>query len=396
MKPTYQTYRDLLGNEAMPFAFVDLDIFDENIRQIQRRAAGKRVRVATKSIRCVPLLERILNAGAPFKGVMCYSAREAVFLAHQGFDDILIGYPAWHDLEHSGLIDIARNGKRITFMIDSDDHVDHIARLAAEFHAELRVCIDVDMSSEFPGIYFGVRRSPLRTPESVRHICRRIESAEGVRLVGAMGYEAQIAGVPDNAPGRWAMNALVRFLKQRSIPAIAQRRAEMLKVIADEEIVLEFVNGGGTGSIESTVAETGVTEITVGSGFFSPGLFDGYQHFKHQPAAGFAVEVVRTPSEGVYTCAGGGYVASGATGPDKQPSPYLPEGAKLINQEGGGEVQTPVTYEGRERIRLGDPIFMRYAKAGEMCERFNALIAIAGGQIIDELPTYRGEGQAFM
>ncbi len=215
-------------------------------------------------------------------------------------------------------------------------------------------------------------------------------------MVGAMGYEAQIAGLPDNAPGRWVMNALVRILKQRSIPEIAARRAAVLKAIADEGIELEFVNGGGTGSIESTVAETGVTEITVGSGFFSPALFDGYQHFHHQPAAGFAIEVVRTPGPGIYTCAGGGYVASGGTGRDKQPSPYLPEGAKLIGQEGGGEVQTPVVYNGRERIRLGDPIFMRYAKAGEMCERFNGLLAIAGGQIIDELPTYRGEGQAFM
>ncbi len=396
MNPTYQSYRDLLGNEAMPFAFVDLDLFDENIRQIQRRAAGKRVRIATKSIRCVPLLERILNAGAPFNGIMCYSAREAIFLAHHGFDDILIGYPAWHDLEHSGLIDLARSGKRITLMIDNEDHIEHIARLSADFHTELRVCVDIDMSSEYPGIYFGVRRSPLRSPESVHSICKRIASTKGVSLVGAMGYEAQIAGLPDNSPGRWAMNSIVRFLKQRSIPEIAERRSAVLKAIADEGIELEFVNGGGTGSIESTVAETGVTEITVGSGFFSPALFDGYQHFHHQSAVGFAIEVVRKPSADMYTCAGGGYVASGGTGRDKQPSPYLPEGAKLIAQEGGGEVQTPIVYHGQERIRLGDPIFMRYAKAGEMCERFNGLIAIAGGQIIDELPTYRGEGQAFM
>ncbi len=396
MKPTYQSYRDLLGSEAMPFAYVDLDLFDENIRQIQRRAAGKRVRIATKSVRCVPLLERILNAGAPFKGLMCYSAREAVFLAHQGFDDLLLGYPAWHDLEHSGLIDVARSGKRITLMVDSDEHVDHLARLAVEFHTELRVCIDIDMSTEYPGIYFGVRRSPLRSPDSVLHICRRIASTDGVRLVGAMGYEAQIAGLPDNAPGRWAMNTIARILKQRSIPEVAQRRAAVIKTIADAGIPLEFVNGGGTGSIESTVAETSVTEITVGSAFFSPALFDGYQHFHHQPAVGFAIEVVRMPGACTYTCAGGGYVASGGTGRDKQPTPYLPEGAKLINQEGAGEVQTPIVYQGHERIRLGDPIFMRYAKAGEMCERFNGLIAIAGGQIIDELPTYRGEGQAFM
>jgi D-serine deaminase-like pyridoxal phosphate-dependent protein len=396
MNPTYQSYRDLLGNESMPFAFVDLDLFDENVRQIQRRAAGKRVRVATKSIRCVPLLERILNAGAPFKGLMCYSAREAVFLAHQGFDDILLGYPAWHDLEHSGLIDIARSGKRITFMVDSDEHVDHIARLAAEFHAELRVCIDIDMSTEYPGIYFGVRRSPLRTADSVRRICQRINNLDGVQLVGAMGYEAQIAGVPDHTPGRWAMNPILRLLKKRSIPEVARRRAAALAAIVDENVKLEFVNGGGTGSIESTVAESGVTDITVGSGFFSPSLFDSYEHFQHHPAAGFAIEVVRNPSAGIYTCAGGGYVASGATGRDKQPSPYLPTGTKLIAQEGGGEAQTPILYDGHERIRLGDPIFMRYAKAGEMCERFNGLIAIAGGQIIDELPTYRGEGQAFM
>jgi D-serine deaminase-like pyridoxal phosphate-dependent protein len=211
-----------------------------------------------------------------------------------------------------------------------------------------------------------------------------------------MGYEAAIAGLPDNVPGRWVMNAVARFLKRRSIAEVAERRAAALRAVADEGIQLEFVNGGGTGSIESTAAESGVTEITVGSGFFAPQLFDWYDRFKHRPAVGYAIEIVRIPEPGIYTCAGGGYVASGSAAKDKQPAPYLPEGAKLIAQEGGGEVQTPIVYDGPERLRLGDPVFMRYAKAGEMCERFNSLIAIAGGQIIDELPTYRGEGQAFM
>jgi D-serine deaminase-like pyridoxal phosphate-dependent protein len=40
----------------------------------------------------------------------------------------------------------------------------------------------------------------------------------------------------------------------------------------------------------------------------------------------------------------------------------------------------------------GDPILFRHAKAGELAERFRTLHLIAGGRVLDEVPTYRGQG----
>lgn len=160
--------------------------------------------------------------------------------------------------------------------------------------------------------------------------------------------------------------------------------------------MLRFVNGGGTGSMESTCAEDRVTEVTVGSGFYHSHLFDHYSNFKGKPAAGFAVGISRKPKRKMYTCLGGGYIASGSSDKDKAPEPYLPKGCELVEQEGAGEVQTPITYSGKEQLELGDPIFFRHSKAGELCERFNELLLIRNGKVHSRIPTYRGEGKSFL
>ncbi len=395
MERTYQYYRETFAGAVMPFAFVDLDLFDRNVRDISLRAGGKFVRVASKSIRCVPLLERILAADTKFRGVMAYSAREAVFLSQQGLDDLLIAYPVVHEAEESRVCEELRQGKRIVCMVDCHEHIQHLDRLGQEFDVVIPLCVDLDLSSEFPGLHFGVRRSPLTTPDQVIDLCRRIAARKHVSLNGLMGYEAQIAGLPDNAPGSVIKNQVIRYLKRRSKREVRERRARVVEAIRREGLDLDFVNGGGTGSVESTAAEDWITEVTVGSGFFAPALFDWYAGFHHLPAVGYAIEITRKPTADIYTCHGGGYVASGV-GKDKMPRPYLPEGAELLPLEGAGEVQTPIKYNGPEKLSLGDPIFMRYSKAGEMCERFNSLLAISDGTVVEELPTYRGEGQVFL
>ncbi|MCC6488789.1 MAG: amino acid deaminase/aldolase, partial [Candidatus Hydrogenedentes bacterium] len=379
----------------MPLAFVARDLVDQNARDIAQRAGNKHIRIASKSIRCVPLLERLLASDNRYRGIMAYSAREAVFLSQQGLDDILIGYPVMRGAEESRLCDELRRGKRIICMVDCAGHVESLVRLAATCDVTIPLCIDLDLSSRFPGLHFGVHRSPLSRAAQVVDLCRRIADNSRLRLTGLMGYEAQIAGLPDNAPGGGLKNTIVRMLKRRSLRELRERRSRAVEALRAAGMELAFVNGGGTGSMESTAAEDCVTEVTAGSGFFSPVLFDWYAGFKHRPAVGYAVEITRKPDFDLYTCHGGGYVASGV-GKDKNPRPYLPEGAALLPHEGAGEVQTPIRYTGPEKLNLGDPVYMRYAKAGERCERFNCLLAVSGGQVVDELPTYRGEGQVFL
>jgi D-serine deaminase-like pyridoxal phosphate-dependent protein len=392
----YAYYREIFQGRPMPFAYLDLDLFEENIRQIAAQTGGKRIRVASKSLRCVTAIRRVLEADACFQGIMCFTAREAAYLAGLGFKDLLIGYPVWHSEDLGVVAKATAEGAQITLMIDSIAHIDQIERVAEQYNVRLPVCLDIDMSVNFPGLYFGVRRSPLRAGNDVRPVIERLKHSEHVWLDGVMGYEAQIAGLGDQVPGQAAKNTLVQQLKKRSLSIIAQRRREVVDLVRTSGLELRFVNGGGTGSELTTRVEPGVTEITVGSGFYSPTLFDNYKDFRYQPAAGYAIEIVRKPVPGIYTCLGGGYTASGAAGADKLPRPYLPEGARLIGLEGAGEVQTPVTYQGTHRIDLGDPIFMRHAKAGEICERFTHLILLKNGAIVDEVPTYRGEGHCFL
>ncbi|GLV55605.1 amino acid aldolase [Dictyobacter sp. S3.2.2.5] len=393
----YQYYKKILAGRTLPLAYLDLDLLDQNIRAVAERSGGKRIRVASKSVRSVWVLRRIMAADPCFQVIMCFTAREAVYLASQGFDDLLLGYPTWHEQDIAAVAAAIKAGTRITLMIDSVAHITQIERVASQHEVTIPVCLDLDMALHLPRLHVGVWRSPLRTAEQMRPVLESIAAASHVLLDGIMGYEAQVAGLGDNYPKSATKNALVRYLKGRSIREAAARRSAALAIIQSYNLPpLRFVNGGGTGSVHTTRAEEAVTEITVGSGFYAPALFDNYRDFRYQPAAGFAIEIVRQPTPSIYTCLGGGYIASGAVGRDRLPQPYLPTGALLEPLEGAGEVQTPIHYTGPEKLQPGDPILLRHSKAGELCERFNSLLLISHGTVVDEVTTYRGDGQCFL
>jgi D-serine deaminase-like pyridoxal phosphate-dependent protein len=392
----YDYYRRVFQGFPMPFAFVDLDLLKSNIRQTVVRARGKRIRIASKSIRSVALIELILASNPAFQGIMCFTAPEAVWLSRRGLDDLLLGYPCWHAAQVGEICDELRQSKTIITMVDSIAHVAHLEACAATNGVVMPICLDLDMALDLPGLHVGVWRSSVRSVEDVLQVYAAIERSRHLRLDGVMGYEAQVAGLGDDVPGQPARGAVIRLLKRVSIAIVARRRAAAALALTKRGARLRFVNGGGTGSLESTARETVVTEIAAGSSFFAPGLFDHYRAFRHMPAAGFAIEIVRRPQPGIYTCLGGGYTASGSAGPALLPRPYLPAGARLSPNEGAGEVQTPIHYAGETALNLGDPIFLRHSKAGELCERFNTLLLVSDGAVSGQAATYRGEGQAFL
>jgi D-serine deaminase-like pyridoxal phosphate-dependent protein len=393
----YHYYKNVFAGQPMPFAYLDLDLFAQNMQQVATRAGDKHVRIASKSVRSVAILKQIMAVDTRFQGIMCFTVQEAAYLASQGFDDLLIGYPAWHDIAVAA--SAIATGAQITLMIDSVDHIKQIEQVARQYEVSIPVCLDLDMALDLPGLHFGVWRSPLRTVAQIRPVIESIVASPHVRLDGIMGYEAQIAGLGDHYPRQVAKNALVRNFKKRSQRQVAQRRAASIDLVKSYNLPLRFVNGGGTGSLHTTREEPGVTEITAGSGFYAPALFDNYRDFRYQPAAGFAIEIVRqarVANPPIYTCLGGGYVASGVANNDKLPQPHLPEGAHLVSLEGAGEVQTPIIYQGPLALKPGDPIFLRHSKAGELCERFTHLLLVSNGKIVDEVTTYRGDGQCFL
>jgi len=380
-----------------PLALVDLAAFDLNAADLTRRAAGRPIRVATKSLRCRYLIERAL-ARPGYQGLMCYSLPEALWLYAAGTsDDLLVAYPTVDRRALRALAADEGARRHVTIMVDSTVHLDVVDQALGDGHAEIRVCLELDVSwrplAGQPRVHIGTRRSPLFTPQQAADVARAITRRPGFRLVGLMGYEGQIAGLGDAPPGHPVRARLIQGIQDRSGVELRQRRTETVRLI-QALTSLEFVNGGGTGSLETTALDESVTELTAGSGLVGPTLFDAYRRFSPSPALLFALPVVRRPGPNIATLFSGGYIASGTGTPDRLPRPYLPAGLSLIGVEGAGEVQTPVRGSAADRLRPGDRVWLRHAKAGELAERFTDYYVLDGDQVT-AVPTYRGEGLCF-
>ncbi|MGW1023406.1 amino acid deaminase/aldolase [Streptomyces sp. NPDC002577] len=380
-----------------PLAIVDLDAFDANAADLVRRAGGKPIRVASKSVRCRALLERVL-AREGFTGIMSFTLAESLWLARSGFDDVLLAYPSADRKAFAELTSDAKLAAAVTVMIDDPAQLHLIDDARDGGREEVRVCLELDTSLRLLGgrIRVGARRSPLHSPAQLAELARAVARRPGFRLVGVMGYEGHIAGVGDSVAGRPLRSRAIRLMQAAARRELAERRAEAIRAVRAVAPDLEFVNGGGTGSVQHTAAEDAVTEIAAGSGLYVPRLFDNYTSFSGRPAALFAQPVVRRPGVGVVTVLGGGYPASGAAGADRLPVPYLPEGLRYDPQEGPGEVQTPLLGGPADDLLIGDKVWFRHAKAGELCERFDELHLVQGETVTATVPTYRGEGRTFL
>ncbi|MFC8077549.1 amino acid deaminase/aldolase [Streptomyces sp. NPDC057307] len=380
-----------------PLAVVDLDAFDANADDLVRRAAGKPIRVASKSVRCRALLERVL-ARDGFAGIMSFTLAESLWLARAGFDDVLLAYPS---VDRGAFAELAADPKlaaAVTVMVDDPAQLDLVDLARAGGTEEIRVCLELDTAFQLFGgrVRIGARRSPLREPAQLAELARSIARRPGFRLVGLMAYEGHVAGVGDSVVGRPLRSRAVRLMQSAARKELVERRRAVVRAVRLVAPELEFVNGGGTGSVQHTAAEDSVTEIAAGSGLYVPRLFDNYTSFTGRPAALFAQPVVRRPGVGVVTVLGGGYPASGAAGWDRLPEPYLPEGLRYDAQEGAGEVQTPLLGSAADDLLIGDRVWFRHAKAGELCERFDELRLIEGDRVTATVPTYRGEGRTYL
>ena len=389
------------GISQRPVAVLDLDAFDANAADLARRAQGTPIRVASKSLRVRRLIDHVLTRPG-FRGVLAYTLPEALWLVEHGATDVVVAYPTADRSALSRLATDEQAREAITVMVDETAQLDLILDAARapsgapvlSPRRRIRVAIELDAAySPLPGVRMGALRSPLRRPHQVLDLAREVQDRPGLSLVGLMAYEGQIAGVTDAA--RTPYGAAVRVMKALSAREIAERRAATVaavRQIAD----LAFVNGGGTGSIETTRTEDAVTEIAAGSGLIGPGLFDGYHGFCPRPALLLGLSVVRRPARGVATLLGGGWVASGVPGADRLRTIHNPPGLRFAPQEAAGEVQTPVIGEPAERLRVGDTVWLRHAKAGEPAEHALDYQLLSGGEVVAAAPTYRGEERLFL
>ncbi|MEG0259991.1 MAG: amino acid deaminase/aldolase [Lysinibacillus sp.] len=384
----------IFENIERPFAWLDMDALDQNIHTVKQACGDKKIRIATKSIRSVEILRYIEQKLLQTVGFMTFTAAETLFLLEQDFDELLIGYPTMEKTAVRHILQYVKNGRQVTFMVDKVEHIAFLAQLAEEMDVVVSVCIDVNMSNNFKVIYFGTKRSSLNSLAALTPILRFLVQQKYVQVIGAMGYEAQIAGV-GNKPANHLKGKVIEQLQKRAAQQVTQFRRLAIAHIKAYFPDIRFVNGGGTGSMQYTAEQREVTEVTVGSAFYAPALFDLFSHLQLEKATGFALRVTRQPEENIVVCHGGGYIASGATGADRHPVFYEPQYFQFLNLEGAGEVQTPIRVKDKV-IGVGDTLYLRHAKAGELCERFQVLHAIRGEQYAGPYVTYRGDGQCFL
>ncbi len=386
-------YSTILQNHhaELPCAFVDLDAFDENCKALAEMVKGTpfTIRVATKSIRVPDLIRRALNYGTPFKGLMCFSAQEVLFLSSQGFDDFLLAYPTLQECDLLALKKVHDSGKLVSLVVDDERHLIALQKIMSGSRP-FPVLLEPDLSLRVGSLVIGVRRSPLRSVDELVNLSKKIKNYPALRFMGLMAYEAHVAGVTDQNPFKKFLSPLLYFIRRYAMKKVIRHREELVKKLKEAGLSPELVNGGGTGSLSFNREEKVLTEVTAGSGMFCSHLFDYYSNFKLSPSAFFALQAVRAPEKYWVTCLGGGFVASGEPGWDRIPKPLI---GKLSGFEATGEVQTPVNTE--SEIPLGSAVIFRHSKAGELSERFKEFLLISKGKVVGRSLTYRGCGENY-
>ncbi|MFC4225019.1 amino acid deaminase/aldolase [Lysinibacter cavernae] len=383
------------ANLDTPTVILSAEALLHNARDMARRASGTTIRVASKSLRVRGAIEQVLTLPG-YAGVLAFTLPEALWLA-ETVEDVVVGYPTANRNALRRLATDERLAGRVTIMVDAVEQLELVnSVLPASQRNTIRVCLDFDASWQAPVLgHLGVRRSPLHTPAALQDLARRVIAEPGFELVGVLSYEAQIAGVGSRPVGKPVEGAINRWMQRNSFAELSERRAEAIALVRAEQ-ALEFVNGGGTGSLEVTSADPSITEIAAGSGLFGPHLFDNYDNFTPAPAVAFGLNIVRKPLPDTVTLLGGGWIASGPAGDDRLPQVAWPKGLSYLAREGAGEVQTPLAGDAARSLAVGDRVWLRHTKAGEIAEHANDIHILSNGELRGSIPSYRGEGYAFL
>lgn len=395
---TYKDWQELCKSAPLPALFVDLNQFEENVLTLKKisEKTDKKLRLATKSIRIPFLIEQVLKIGSPtYQGLMCFSVKEAYELFRVGHKDILVAYPTHSEDDLSLVKEMMSLGGRCVLTFDHHEHLSWAANSWKKISTvPLEICLDIDASLKFFGLHLGVRRSSILSSLDFLERLNQLANIKELKLTGILHYEAQVAGLPDRDNEFILIQKIKQLIRQISIKLVNSQRKDLSKILNDKSLKIDFINGGGTGSIDFAVNDP-LTEVTAGSGLLHSHLFDKYSNCHTAAALFIALEVTRLPSKEMVTCQSGGFIASGEVSKNKSPEIHLPRDLKIISSENYGEVQTPFQKISKQDFKLGDPIILRPAKAGEIMERFNEVILIRDKKIVGITPTYRGNGWNF-
>ena len=338
--------------------------------------------------------------------MLAFTAPEALYLAEQGFTDIVVAYPT---VDRAAIAQVARMtatdpDRAPVLMVDDRPHLDLIEGAIGGGPAKVRVCLDIDVSWWPLGgrvARVGPKRSPIHDPVRAARMAAEIAERPGTELAGLMAYEGQIAGVGDRIAGRPLRSAAIRLMQSRSeaeirSPAAADRRrgARVARRARPRARVHQrrrhraaWRGPRRRGSSPSSPPARASTPRRCSTTTARSRSSRPRCSRSGGPPAG------RRASP---PCSAAATSPPAAPGRDRLPDPYLPGGLRFDREEGAGEVQTPVSGAAAYKLRVGDRVYLRHAKAGELCERFDSLYLVEGERIVDQVPTYRGEGKTFL
>jgi D-serine deaminase-like pyridoxal phosphate-dependent protein len=167
-----------------PIFVVDLDAFDANADDLVRRAGGKPIRVASKSLRVPALLDRAL-AHDGVRGVLAYTLRETLWLEEQRTcDDAVVAYPTVDRGALARLVASPSAAAQVTLMVDDVAHLDVMDSVRSSRAVPVRVALDVDAGLRLAGRHVGPKRSPLRDPADVVALARMVLGRPGFTFPG--------------------------------------------------------------------------------------------------------------------------------------------------------------------------------------------------------------------
>jgi D-serine deaminase-like pyridoxal phosphate-dependent protein len=235
---------EVLAALPTPCMVVDLPLVDQNIGHAVDLLAGTGItlRPHFKAHKCTTLMLRQLAAGA--SGATVQTAWEALVLADQGVDDILVANQIV-DPTALGHLAEAAGKTTLTATVDSIRHVELLDELASRLAVRLNVVIELDVGSARCGVVPG--------EPALLEVADAVAASSGLMLAGILAYEGHLSL-------REPRSARRRGLVQ--VASTIRSARESLEAGGHE---VRLVTGGSTGTLELLAASGTHNEAQPGS-----------------------------------------------------------------------------------------------------------------------------------
>lgn len=380
----YAYYCEVLRDRHLPAAYIDMNLFERNIRTVLHHSGGKDLRVDARVLRCPALIERVMRSNARFHSAACATIAEAIPLAQQqDISDVLVMFPTVDPAALARVCRATADGYTILLTTDSPRHLEPLAHAAQKADVTVGVCLEMDTSVNLPSLKGPGRRTPLRNIDALLNLVTEIEDTARLEFRGLLIFDTRRSNLAERSRAALGQGRGRTDTAMGRRRRILKRREDVVEALQALGYSSAFVNCSGDAGLDVNAHDGSITEITVGPALL--GLDPSVRH--GIPAAGYCAEIMRQPGETLYACRGDNLFGPHITDPNFLPQPYLPPGATLDPLAGAGDGQLPIRYVGP--LSIGDAVFLHPDNVADLCERFDRLLLVQDGRIIDEVETFR-------